>query len=93
MWCAVVGDRKNERKFIEVEGVDAILDIMETIPVVLRAQTLGLLSDLAANEKVHPQIFIWKSDVSFDSFSYFALLDFSSHKNNYNFENVIFFLF
>lgn len=38
IWCAVVGNRRSEARFLQCEGLDTLLDLLELCPVVMRHQ-------------------------------------------------------
>ena len=58
---AVAGNRSNEAVFAEMEGVDVLLDLMETSPFALRLQVLRLLSDVSKNRKMVVYMNAWRS--------------------------------
>ena len=47
LWSGVVGVEANRRRFLEAEGVFALLDLLEAAPRSLRAPLLGVLVDLS----------------------------------------------
>lgn len=64
VWNAVVGNRRSEARLLQLEGVDALLDLLEVCPNVMRNQVLGVLADLCRNPKAAPFFRAWKSDLS-----------------------------
>jgi hypothetical protein len=64
IWNVVIGNRKSEARLVDIEGVDALLDLLEVCPVVMRKQLLGVLADLCKNPKASRMFRAWKSDIS-----------------------------
>jgi len=64
VWSCVVGNRRSEARFLKLEGVDALLDMVEVCPTLMRPQIVGALSDLLQNPKSVPYFKEWKSDIS-----------------------------
>ena len=58
---AVVSNRKNEARFAQVEGVDGLLDVVEVAPLLIRVQSLRLLSDLLDNQRLVTFALAWRS--------------------------------
>jgi len=61
---AVVGNRKSEAMLAKKEGVDALLNLLEVSPFILRAQVLRLLSDLLENNTLLTFLHAWRSPKS-----------------------------
>lgn len=57
----VVGNKSNEARFAKEEGIDAILEILEISPYVLRTQILRLISDLLENQRLLIYLHAWRS--------------------------------
>jgi hypothetical protein len=57
----VVGNKKNEARFAKEEGIDAILELLEIAPYVLRTQLLRLISDLLENQRLLIYLHAWRS--------------------------------
>jgi hypothetical protein len=64
IWNVVIGNRQSEARLVDIEGVDALLDLLEVCPVVMRKQLLGVLADLCKNPKASRMFRAWKSDIS-----------------------------
>lgn len=58
---SVVGNNKNELRFAKKEGIDALLDLLEVSPFVLRVQVLRLLSDILENQLLLMFVHAWRS--------------------------------
>lgn len=58
---AVVYNKSNEASFADHEGIDALLDLLEVAPFVLRIQVLRLLSDLLKNPRLVSFANAWRS--------------------------------
>lgn len=58
---AVVGNAISESHFAEMEGVDVLLELMETSPFVLRLQVFRFLSDILMNQKLTVYVNAWRS--------------------------------
>ena len=57
----IVGCIQNENQFAKEEGVDAILDLLEVSPFLLRLKVLRLLSDLLENKNLISFVHAWRS--------------------------------
>ena len=64
IWNAVVGNRRSEARLLQVEGQDAILDLLELCPTLMRHQLAGVLTDLSRNKGCIPYLTAWRSDRS-----------------------------
>lgn len=62
VWEAVVGNKRSEARFVADDGVDALLDLVETAPRLMRGQVVGCTADLLRNPKVVPYAKAWRSD-------------------------------
>ncbi|RYH28649.1 hypothetical protein EON65_11450 [archaeon] len=58
---SVVGNIKNELSFADIEGLDALLDLLEISPFILRLQVMRLLSDLLLNPRLVVFVNVWRS--------------------------------
>jgi len=64
VWCAIVGTRKNELRFVDIGGLFALLDVLEVAPLLLKRQIIGCLADLMQNRKA-AQLFVqWNSQTT-----------------------------
>eukprot|EP01041_Mallomonas_annulata_P000888 gene888-1723_t len=61
LWNGVVGNRKNEARFAQVEGIDALLDVIEVAPLLIRVQALRLFGDLLNNHRLVTFALAWRS--------------------------------
>ena len=61
IWNSVVGHKKNETRFAEAEGVDALLDLIEVAPLLIRVQTLRVFGDLLNNRRNKAYATAWRS--------------------------------
>lgn len=59
--CAIIGNERNELRFADLEGVDTLLDLLETSPFILRLQVLRLLSNLLMNHQLVIFAKVWRS--------------------------------
>ena len=64
IWNAVAGNNRCEARLLEVEGQDALLDLLEVCPVLMRNQICGVLADLSMNKRCIPYLTAWRSDRS-----------------------------
>jgi len=64
VWCAVVGTRKNEARFIDAGGLFALLDVLEVAPLLLKRQIIGCLADLMQYRKAAKLFVQWNSQVT-----------------------------
>lgn len=58
---AVVGNEDSELNFAELEGVDVLLELVETSPFVLRLKVLRFLSDILMHHKLAVYVNAWRS--------------------------------
>lgn len=65
VWSCVVGNVQSEKAFLFLEGMDSILMLLESTPLYMRNQILGILSDLCCNSKAVIAFHGWKSPLSF----------------------------
>eukprot|EP00403_Amphidinium_massartii_P040011 CAMPEP_0178437310 /NCGR_PEP_ID=MMETSP0689_2-20121128/34918_1 /TAXON_ID=160604 /ORGANISM="Amphidinium massartii, Strain CS-259" /LENGTH=949 /DNA_ID=CAMNT_0020059491 /DNA_START=52 /DNA_END=2901 /DNA_ORIENTATION=- len=64
VWCAVVGTRKNEVRFLDAGGLFGLLDVLEVAPMVLKRQIIGCLADLLQYRKAARLFTQWNSQVT-----------------------------
>jgi hypothetical protein len=63
----IIGNVDNELQFVELEGLDILLDLLEISPFVLRIHVLRLLSNLLKNTEILGFFYNWRSSKSFRS--------------------------
>lgn len=61
VWCAIVGTRKNEVRFIDAGGLYALVDVLEVAPLMLKRQIIGCLADLLQFRKAAKLFVQWNS--------------------------------
>eukprot|EP00929_Paragymnodinium_shiwhaense_P102656 TRINITY_DN6586_c0_g1_i1.p1 TRINITY_DN6586_c0_g1~~TRINITY_DN6586_c0_g1_i1.p1 ORF type:complete len:923 (+),score=239.58 TRINITY_DN6586_c0_g1_i1:85-2853(+) len=64
VWCAVVGTRKNEVRFLDAGGLFALLDVLEVAPLLLKRQIIGCIADLMQYRKAAKLFVQWNSQVT-----------------------------
>jgi hypothetical protein len=64
VWCAIVGSRKNEVRFLDAGGLFALLDVLEVAPVLLKRQIIGCIADLMQYRKAAKLFSQWNSQVT-----------------------------
>merc|ERR1719424_2573911 len=64
IWCAIVGNRKNEVRFLDAGGLFALLDVLEIAPLLLKRQIIGCLADLMQNRKAAKLFVQWNSQTT-----------------------------
>jgi hypothetical protein len=64
VWCAIVGTRKNEIRFLDAGGLFALLDVLEVAPLLLKRQIIGCLADLMQYRKAAKLFVQWNSQVT-----------------------------
>lgn len=64
IWCAIVGTRKNEVRFLDAGGLFALLDVLEIAPLLLKRQIIGCLADLVQYKKAAKLFVQWNSQVT-----------------------------
>jgi len=64
IWCAVVGTRKNEVRFLDAGGLFAMLDVLEVAPLLLKQQLMGCLADMLEYKKAARLFISWNSQVT-----------------------------
>lgn len=69
VWSAVVGTRKNEKRFLSGGGLFNLLDILEIAPMVLKRQIIGCVADfIDSPDHYAGDLFLqWNSNVSSQS--------------------------
>ncbi|KDO33711.1 hypothetical protein SPRG_19321 [Saprolegnia parasitica CBS 223.65] len=61
VWSSIIGNPDNEIAFIQSEGVDNLLDLLELAPRIMFGQVLGALAELCVNPKASAYYHAWKS--------------------------------
>jgi hypothetical protein len=64
IWCAVVGTRKNEVRFLDAGGLFALLDVLEIAPLLLKRQIIGCLADMVQYRRAAKLFVQWNSQVT-----------------------------
>jgi len=64
VWCAIVGTRKNEVRFLDAGGLFALLDVLEVAPVLLKRQIIGCIADLMQYKKAAKLFTQWNSQIT-----------------------------
>jgi hypothetical protein len=64
IWCAIVGCRKNEVRFLDAGGLFALLDVLEIAPLLLKRQIIGCLADLVQYRRAAKLFVQWNSQVT-----------------------------
>ncbi|KAG5183474.1 hypothetical protein JKP88DRAFT_290358 [Tribonema minus] len=59
---AIVGNRRTEARFLQHEGLDALLDLLEVCPPAMRHQAAALAADLLGNKRARAYARAWRSD-------------------------------
>lgn len=62
LWSAVMGNKRCEARLFAIDGVDALLDLLDVAPTIMLNQLTGCLADLARNPKSLRFFQIWRSD-------------------------------
>merc|ERR1712032_862845 len=62
LWSAVMGNKRCEARLFAIDGVDALLDLLDVAPRIMLNQLTGCLADLARNPKSLRFFQIWRSD-------------------------------
>ena len=60
----IIRNRANEAAFAQSEGVDALLDMLETSDFLLRLKVLRVLADLLDNQRLTAYAMAWRSPLS-----------------------------
>ncbi|OQS07658.1 hypothetical protein THRCLA_20097, partial [Thraustotheca clavata] len=60
VWSSIIGNSQNEIAFIQSEGVDYLLDLLECAGI-MTGQVLGVLAELCTNSKATAYYHAWKS--------------------------------
>eukprot|EP00741_Cyanophora_paradoxa_P004605 tig00000821_g4469.t1 len=61
VWRAVVGHPRNEARFLNANGLAALLDLLDDCPELMRFQVMGCLADLLENPEARDLFFHWRS--------------------------------
>eukprot|EP00742_Colponemidia_sp_Colp-10_P006462 GILJ01006923.1.p1 GENE.GILJ01006923.1~~GILJ01006923.1.p1 ORF type:complete len:958 (-),score=179.61 GILJ01006923.1:144-2795(-) len=67
IWNSVVGNKKNESAFLDVEGVHGLLDLLEVAPEMIKRQVLSCLVDFFNNRKAARLFHDWHSEKTMES--------------------------
>mmetsp|Transcript_44139 Transcript_44139/g.56561 ORF Transcript_44139/g.56561 Transcript_44139/m.56561 type:complete len:1219 (-) Transcript_44139:172-3828(-) len=62
LWNGVVGNGRSEARLLAVGGMDALLNMLEMCPILMRHQTAGIIADLCENTHIVPYVKAWRSD-------------------------------
>ena len=62
LWNSVVGNRRSEARLLQAQGIDALLNMLEVCPLLMRHQVTGVIGDLCRNERILPYVKAWRSD-------------------------------
>ena len=60
----IIRNRANEASFAQVEGVDALLDMLEVADFLLRLKVLRILADILENQRLVAYAVAWRSRLS-----------------------------
>jgi len=63
VWCAIVGNPKNEAYWLRLNGVEQLLDTLCVCAPEMRAMTLGCLADLLLNPGAIQYFWDWKGNI------------------------------
>lgn len=64
IWCAIVGTRKNEVRFLDAGGLFTLLDVLEIAPLLLKRQIIGCLAALVQYRRAAKLFVQWNSQVT-----------------------------
>eukprot|EP00927_Polykrikos_kofoidii_P077957 TRINITY_DN74838_c0_g1_i1.p1 TRINITY_DN74838_c0_g1~~TRINITY_DN74838_c0_g1_i1.p1 ORF type:complete len:946 (+),score=137.35 TRINITY_DN74838_c0_g1_i1:126-2840(+) len=64
VWCAIVGTRKNEVRFLDAGGLFTLLDVLEVAPLLLKRQIIGCIADLVQYRKAAKLFVQWNSQIT-----------------------------
>ena len=64
LWSAVDGSARNSARFLAVDGMGALLSLLESSPAVLHGQILGCIADTCEHSEAVREFLDWKSDVT-----------------------------
>ena len=62
LWNSVAGNGRSEARLLSTGGIDALLNMLEVCPLLMRHQIAGLLADLCENGRIVPYVKAWRSD-------------------------------
>lgn len=62
LWNSVAGNARSEARLLSTGGIDALLNLLEVCPILMRHQITGLLADLCENGRIVPYVKAWRSD-------------------------------
>jgi hypothetical protein len=61
IFTAVIGNKRSESHFIDLEGICILLELLEICPIVLKRIILSTLCDLLSNKKSLSYFIEWHS--------------------------------
>jgi len=64
LWSVVDGSPRNAARFLAVDGMGALLALLESAPAVLHGQILGCIADTCEYKEAVLEFLDWQSDVS-----------------------------
>ena len=64
LWNAVLGYPRNAARFLALDGLSALLALLEATPAVLHGQILGCICDVCEVEEAIPELLAWSSETS-----------------------------
>jgi hypothetical protein len=64
LWNAVLGYPRNAARFLALDGVSALLSLLEVTPTVLHGQILGCICDVCEVEEAVPELLAWSSEAT-----------------------------
>ena len=62
LWSAIDGSPRNTARFLAVDGMGALLALLESTPAVLHGQLLGCIADTCEYPEAVQELLDWKSD-------------------------------
>lgn len=64
IWTGVATNPRSEAALFASGGVEELLALLETCPMSIRVQALGVIADLLLNPQSHPFVYEWRSECS-----------------------------
>ena len=64
VWCCIMPNKKNSAIFLVSDGIDLLLNHLETGNSSHRPLVLSLLADLLVNDRAHPFFHEWRSNLN-----------------------------
>lgn len=62
LWNAVVGSGRNAARFLALDGLSALLMLLEAVPSLLHGQILGCIADVCEHPEAVTELLAWRSD-------------------------------